>query len=181
MDIVAVLPLYISLTEGMERPDKRRLLINSVGTALGVALLFIFVGTTIFDYLGISEAEFKIGGGLILLTIAIFDLVSARGAEKRRTISTDVGIVPIGIPLIMGPASLMTLLVLKGSHGYVYTLAALIPNLMIVWLSFRYSKAITRVIGVGGAKAMGKVMYLFLSAIAVAMIKNGLSTLIKNF
>lgn len=177
MDVLGVLPLFLSITEGMSEERRRRLLNHASYTALVVGILFLFTGKAVFRFMGITVDDFRIGGGIVLLVLAVRDLIfsdeDSRNARDKS--GEDVGVVPIGIPLIMGPAVLTTLLILVDSVGYTLTITSLVLNLTILWLVFRYSAVIVRIMGAAGAKGFAKIACLFLAAIAVMMIRQGVT------
>lgn len=177
IDIFAVLPIFISLTGEMPESDRRAIIRQSTITALAVSLLFVAIGEAVFKVLGITVNDFKIAGGLILLVIAILDLI--RFSKDKRIPEDPIGVVPIGVPLIVGPAVLTTLIVLINHYGIVPTLISLIVNLLIVWVSFQKAQNIIKLIGKNGIIAISKVMALLLAAIAVMMIRLGLEGIIK--
>ncbi len=179
IDVMAVIPLYMTLTERLNDLQRRRLLNQALLTAGAVALLFLLLGNFVFRIFGITEADFKVGGGIVLLTISVLDLVTPN-SDERRGGTSEVGVVPIGIPLIIGPAALTSILVSSNSYGFWVTLLSLISNLIIVWIVFNNSKRIRRLIGDGASAAMAKVASLFLAAIAVAMIRSGIMYFINN-
>ncbi len=102
---------------------------------------------------------------------------SARGDLPR---SPQMGIVPLGSPLIMGPAAITAVLVTRESFGYLPTLASLLLNLAIVLGGFLAAPLLVRVIGNGAAAAVGKVSNLFLAAISVAMIRSGVVGIVRD-
>ncbi len=173
IDVLGVVPIYVSLTSGLDKRRKRILLAEATLTALAISVLFLFFGRVVFSFLGITENDFRVGGGIVLLVLAVSDLLFS--SERRRNPETSVGVVPIGIPLIMGPAALTTIIILVDTHGQWITMAALFVNLGIVWLVFRYSDAVIRLMGEAGSKAFAKVASLFMAAIAVMMIRVGLA------
>jgi multiple antibiotic resistance protein len=173
IDILGVIPLFLSLTEGMEERRRRVLISQATATAFGVAIVFLFAGKLIFSFIGITVNDFRIGGGIVLLVLAVRDLIFPDD-ESRNTGHTDIGVVPIGIPLIIGPAVLTTVIILVDTCGYLPTISALIVNLIIVWLAFRQSKRIRSLLSDAGAKGFAKVASLFLAAIAVMMIRVGI-------
>lgn len=108
IDVAGVLPFYVSLTKGMSRPSRNRILFQALLTAAGVSIAFLFLGKLILNVLGITVSDFKIAGGIVLLVLAVLDLVQL---EKRgRDIGPTIGVVPLGMPLIVGPAVLTTIL-----------------------------------------------------------------------
>ncbi len=171
IDVVGILPIFISLIEGIERPLKIRIIHQSVITALSISIGFIAIGKFVFSVLGIEIYDFKMAGGLLLLVFAIHDLLFAE--RGRRTITSTIGVVPLGIPLVVGPAVLTTSIVAVDAYGYIPTLVSLVVNLFIVWIVFLNSNLIYRLMGDGGSKAFAKVASLLLAAIAVMMIRRG--------
>ena len=174
VDALGMVPLFLGLTSGIAEAPKRRLVTVATLTALGISLVFLVAGKAIFAFMGITESDFKVAGGIVLLILAVMDLLFAE-PDKRRAPTREVGVVPIGIPLIMGPAALTTILVSVEVHGYLITIISLLANLLIVWLAFRHAKLMLRVMGEAGSKAFAKVASLFLAAIAVHMIRVGIA------
>jgi len=115
----------------------------------------------------------------VLLLIAILNLLFSSEGQGRSS-SNEMGVVPIGIPLIIGPAALTTIIMSVDRHGLVITLLSLVINLLLTWLIFSNSKYIVRVMGKGGTRAFGKVASLFLAAIAVMMIRVGITNTIMG-
>ncbi|MBC8042387.1 MAG: MarC family protein [Rhizobacter sp.] len=175
MDVVGTLPLFIGLTQDIPERAKRRLTLQAVLTAFAVAIVIITGGKSIFNFLGITIADFKIAGGLILLLLSIRDLIFAGDDESKKPADPEhIGVVPLGIPLIIGPAVLTTLLILADTYGLFLTIFSLVLNLVIVFFTFYFSRYIERLIGRNGARAVAKIAALFLAAIAVMMIRIGI-------
>lgn len=177
IDIFAVLPIFVSVTATMAKEKRKMVVQQSIVTALAVSLAFIAVGEVVFGILGITVNDFKIAGGLILLILAILELI--RHSEEKRRSTEMMGIVPIGVPLIVGPAVLTTLIVLIGHYGVVPSVISLVLNLVIVWLSFIKSEAIINLFGRGGIIAISKIMALLLASIAVMMIRLGIEGIVR--
>jgi multiple antibiotic resistance protein len=178
IDIFAVLPVFFSLTHGLPAAEHEKAIKESVITALFVSIAFMAMGKAIFRILGITDNDFKIAGGLVLLVFAVLDLV--RRDEGNRMAGTKLGIVPIGVPLIVGPAVLTTLLVLVARFGIAATVLALLLNLFIVWFSFEKAPLIIKVLGGGGIMAVSKIMALLLASIAVMMVRMGIENIIAK-
>jgi multiple antibiotic resistance protein len=169
---LGILPIFASLTTEMAEPEQKRVIHQSLFTAFLISIGFLVVGKTIFALLGISVSDFQIAGGILLFIISIIDLIFP---ERTRTFPKEtLGIVPIGIPLIVGPAVLTLLLILIHTYGYVSTLLCLILNLLVVWLVFGRSHWIMGLLKEGGAKGVGKVSSLLLAAFAMMMIRIGI-------
>jgi multiple antibiotic resistance protein len=178
INVFLLLPIFISMTEELSRAKKRAVVRESILTALIVSLLFIALGEVIFRILGITADDFKIGGGLVLLVFAILDLIKS-GEERRKPVG-KMGVVPIGVPLIVGPAVLTTILVLVDHYGIIPTIISLMINLFIVWISLIKAERIINIFGKGGIIGISKVMALLLASIAIMMIRLGVENIIKH-
>jgi len=178
IDVFGVLPLFVSLTEDIEDKQRKRLVIEATLTAFVISLLFLVTGKLLFSFLGITESDFRVGGGIVLLVLAVNDLLFVM--ERKRDLEGSVGVVPIGIPLIMGPAALTTIIILVDSYGYGWTVASLLVNMLIVWIVFAQAQRIHRLIGRAGSRAVAKVAALFLAGIAVMMIRSGIATMLQR-
>ncbi len=171
-DVLGILPLFVSFTSEMTRLERRRVLRQSTLTAFLVSIGFLVAGKFVFSLLGILVSDFKIAGGVLLFIIAIVELIFP---ERTRTFPKEtIGVVPIGIPLIVGPAVLTLLLVIVDTYGYIPTILCLILNLLIVWFVFSQSHWIMQILKEGGAKGIGKVSSLLLAAFAMMMIRLGI-------
>jgi len=178
MNAFMLIPIFISMTKEMTHPKKQKVIRDSILTALIVSLTFTALGEAIFRILGITGDDFRIAGGLLLLIIAIMELT--RHAEERIKPDIKMGVVPIGVPLIVGPAVLTNILILMDLYGIIPTVIALLINLFIVWISLRNADRIIKVFGKGGITGISKVMALLLAAIAVMMIRLGIENIIKR-
>jgi multiple antibiotic resistance protein len=172
VDAPGVLPLYIGLTEDMDPAARRRVLKQSLVTAFAVAVGFVFFGKTIFTLMGITVEDFEVAGGLLLFVIAAMDLVTE--SKYTRRVPETVGAVPLGTPLIIGPATLTMALMLSGVYGLWETLAAVVTNILLAGLIFLSADGLTRLLGPAGSRALSKVASLILAAIAVMMVRKGL-------
>lgn len=178
IDPLGVMPIFLGLTQGMMRKDRQRVLFQSVLTALLISLIFLLAGPEIFRFLGIQLADFQIAGGILLLIIAIMDLVNPL-KEQRQPVKS-IGIVPIGIPLIIGPAALTALMMLANQFLFYWVTAALLLNLGIVTFCLYYAGHVESYVGINGMKAFSKIISLFLAAIAVMFIRVGLQTILQR-
>jgi len=178
IDVFVVLPIFISMTEDMPKTKRKLIIRDSILTALIVSLVFVAMGEAIFRILGITADDFKIAGGLVLLVFAVLDLI--KHSEERRRPTGKLGVVPIGVPLIVGPAVLTTLLVLVDHYGVLSTIISLVLNMIVVWLSFINAQRIVNLFGKGGITAISKVMALLLASIAIMMIRLGIENILAG-
>ncbi len=179
MDAIGILPMYMGFTENLKKREKQRIVTQSIITAFLIGILFLFLGQWIFKVLGVMVSDFKIAGGLVLLTISLRDLLQY---EKSHKLSPDtMGAVPIGTPLVVGPAVLTTIIILLDLHGMRLTILSFLVNLLIVWVTFLYANSISKFLGKAGSKAVSKIAHLLLAAIAVMMMRKGLVDTIAYF
>lgn len=174
MEPVGIMPVYLSMTRQMAPHERRAVLFYSVVTAAAITIAFLVVGKAVFFVLGITIKDFQIAGGLILLSIAISDIVQTARGIPDIIPTTGIGIVPIGTPMIAGPAALTTLLMISDLYGFTVTLAALVTNLIIIWFVFIWADTVVEYTGESGARGISKVVSLLLAAIAVMMIRKGI-------
>ena len=173
IDIGGLLPIYVTMVQDFSEKQRKRIVIHSLTTAFLVSITFIVLGNAIFRMLYIEVADFQIAGGLVLLVLGITDLISE--PKHRRQPPETMGIVPLGVPLIVGPAVLSITLLLLQQYGLLYAVAALIINFVLVGIAFTYSTLLVRIFGRGGSMAISKIFTLLLVAIAVRMIRSGIS------
>lgn len=177
MNAFMLLPIFISMTKDMTKPKRQKVIGDSILTAVIVSLTFTALGEAIFKILGITADDFKIAGGLLLIVLAFMDLT--QHIEERMKPDVKMGVVPIGVPLIVGPAVLTNILLLVDHYGVIPTVISLMLNLFIVWISLMNAERIIKVVGKGGIIGISKVMALLLAAIAIMMIRLGVENIIK--
>lgn len=173
VDAIGVLPAFLALSQGMEPRQVRRAIFHSVTTATAVALAFLALGTAILDLLGITVADFMVAGGILLFILAMGDLL-ANDKLQRQVDADSLGAVPLGVPLITGPAVLTTSMLLLNQYGAGWTAAAIVANILIAGIVFRFAGSIGRVLGRVGEKIVSKIAMLLLAAIAVMMVRKGI-------
>ena len=178
MDAIGTLPVYLGLTEGLGRKVQRRVVWHSVLTALVVSLVFLVAGEALLKLLNVTDADFMIAGGSLLFAISLGELLSGE-ARQRLAESETLGVVPLGVPLIIGPAVLTTLLLLAQQYGRTLTALAAVANIMLLWGAFLGGQAIDRVLGRAGMRAISKIASLLLAAIAVRMIRQGVMVFLR--
>jgi multiple antibiotic resistance protein len=176
VDAIGNIPVFISLIEGLSKKQIHKIVIDSLITATLVAILFMFIGKGILRFIGITISDFQVAGGALLFILSVRLLLP--GAKKEIALSgkdTDIGVFPLGTPLITGPAVLTTTLMMRDSFGIAATFASLILNMLICWITLAKSDAIIKLIGTGGTRAISKIMYILLAAIGVMMIRLGIT------
>ncbi|MBI4651142.1 MarC family protein [Candidatus Desantisbacteria bacterium] len=177
VDSVGILPVFVSLTQGLHKNEKLKIIFQSMITAGCLAIGFIFLGKTVFKLLGITICDFMVAGGAILFCISIVDIMVP--GKSKRIPNRELGAVPLGTPLIVGPAVLTTSLIMLGEHGLYLTLAAVITNIFLTGIILSLSNILVKILGESGVKALSKIAHLFLAAIAVMMIRKGIVLVIS--
>ena len=171
IDAVGLVAMFMGLAGDAPREQRHKQGFIAILTALCISVGFIFLGKIIFTALGITVADFQVAGGLILLGLAGRELLNVAPATREAT--DDFGVVPLGMPLIAGPALLTALLVLVDTVGLVFTIAALLVNLALVVIAFWNADFVARWMGRQGLRGVSKIVALLLAAIAVSLIRRG--------
>ena len=171
IDAVGLVAMFMGLAGDAPREQRQRQGFVAIFTALCVSVGFIFLGKIIFTALGITVADFQVAGGLILLGLAGRELLNVAPASREAT--DDFGVVPLGMPLIAGPALLTALLILVDTVGLLFTIAALLVNLALVVVAFWNADLVARWMGRQGLRGVSKIVALLLAAIAVSLIRRG--------
>ncbi len=180
IDPIGNVPLYLGLTENYPLSQKRILIRHAVLTALLIGVIFGSMGHYLLGFIGITPSDFQIGGGILLLILSIREMFGDSTARKADGIPTDklIGVVPLGIPLIAGPAMMTTLLILHDITTIQMIALALGANLVIAYLILYFADGIVAKVGVTATKAVAKVVAIFLAAIAVMMIRRGVMSIL---
>jgi multiple antibiotic resistance protein len=179
MDAVGNLPIFLALTQEIELKHRRHAVNLATLTGLGVGLGFVAIGKAIFLLLGIEVADFLVAGGIILLILAVRYLITGKIVETKDSPASEmVGVVPLGTPLVVGPAVLTTLLLLIDQYFVAIVVLSFVLNLAIQWLLFRQADRIVNFLGRTGVNATSKIVMLLLAAIAVKMIRQGVLTIL---
>jgi multiple antibiotic resistance protein len=170
IDAIGLIAIVLGLGANTSVENRRHQSLLGILTALCVATGFIFLGKLIFAALGITVSDFQVAGGLILLVLAVRELV---GTHQERGGGEDFGVVPLGMPLIAGPALLTSLLILIDTVGIFLTILSLIVNLGLVAIGLCNADRFTRWLGRQGLRGVSKLIALLLAAIAVSLIRRG--------
>jgi multiple antibiotic resistance protein len=178
VDAIGVLPMFMNLTREIEDRDIPKVIYQSVVTAIVVAFLFLLAGRALLNLLGITVSDFMIAGGILLFVISISDIISTEKAIMHID-PESLGAVPIGVPLITGPAVLTTSIILLDAHGFILTGIAIFINVLIAGIVFFFSKFIHGLLGKAGSKTFSKIASLLLASIAVMIVRKGIITLLS--
>ncbi len=168
---------FIALTQGFTKKQRGNVVRVSIVTASLAVIVFLFVGKGVFVTLGISVPDFLVAGGILLLVLAILIML---GFERiGHWPKEEVGMVPLGTPLIAGPAVLTTVLILLDAHGILPTVLSLLLNMALMGWMFAKADLIVQKLGVGGTRAVSRIIGLLLAAIAVMMMRRGIVEIVQ--
>jgi len=185
VDPIAAVPTFLAMTEGSDRPRRRHMAVRAAWTCFVVLLTFSMAGTLIFKLFGITLAAFKIAGGLILGSIGLEMLRARRSATKETPGETeegaekeDVGIIPMGVPMLAGPGAISSVMVLMTQnqdwpHALII-LAAIGASSAISYVVLAAADRVSSYLHQTGIRILTRMMGLLLTAIAVQFILNGL-------
>jgi multiple antibiotic resistance protein len=179
VDAIGILPMFMGLTEGLDQAQMRRVVRQSVVVAMAVALTFLAIGKGILSLLGVTIDDFMIAGGAVLFIIAVNDLLTFE--KKQRVVDPDsLGAMPLGVPLIVGPAVLTTSLILVGEYGAPLTVLSIVTNVLIAGVVLYLAQPINRLLGSAGSKTISKLASLLIAAIAVMFVRRGVMAFITG-
>ncbi|KYH40102.1 MAG: hypothetical protein AYL33_006610 [Candidatus Bathyarchaeota archaeon B63] len=177
VDPLGNIPIFISLTREMPKERRRRTFRTATITGVILLLSFALVGRQIFMLFGISLQGFMIAGGILLLLISVKILITGRWEESEMA-PESIGIVPIAIPLLVGPGAITTTILNIEMFSVPVTVISVLVVFLIVWVTLRFIDPIHRLLGRSGSLVIARVMALLIAAIAVEYILRGIQELI---
>lgn len=181
LDPIGLVPFFVSMTRGMDQKLRRGVANRAVLTSMVLLLVFAYLGEVILGLLGITIYDFEIAGGALLLVFAIRDALSNEPlgvteseAVAQRSAAEHAAIIPIAVPLLAGPGSLTTsILLANGNYGYFIAGAAILVDSFLALVALRFSDRLDKVVGESGLMIIGKVLDILMTAIAVSYLVRG--------
>ncbi|MGH9703211.1 MAG: MarC family protein [Candidatus Acidiferrales bacterium] len=188
VDPFAVIPTFLAMTNDVDAGERRRMARKSGWTCLIVLSGFAVAGSLIFRMFGITLPAFKIAGGLILLHIGL-DMLQARRSSQNETpgdaaegaAKEDASIIPLGIPMLAGPGTISTVMVLIAEshtwweHAIIY--GSIVLSSVISYVILAGADRVRGFLGETGIRILMRLMGLLLTALAVQFVLNGLTDL----
>lgn len=185
MNPIGAVPPMVALTDGYSIKDRLSTIKKAILMAGGMIFGFVALGEYIFHGLGITINDFKVAGGILLFKVA-FDMLQGKISNTKLSKEEgdegkereDVGIVPIGTPLLAGPGSITTAILLDAKADtfqlkFVFVLA-LIILFLLSYVILYFASSIGRRLGKTGTTVISRVMGLLLASIAIALIASGI-------
>ena len=177
VDPFAATPAFLAMTVGYEHSRRKQMARRAALTCAVILSLFATVGKYLFRVFGITLPAFKLAGGLLLLLVAL-DMLQARRSRTRETpeeqsdacATEDVGIIPMGIPMLAGPGSISTVMVLVGQapswRDAIPVLVGIVFTSAVAYLVLAGAARVETVLGEIGIRVLTRLMGLMLTAIA---------------
>jgi multiple antibiotic resistance protein len=199
IDPAGTLPVFLAITDRYPESQRRRVALRAATVAAATGVLFVFLGQATLRFLGVRFEDFQIAGGILLAILAIIDLLIP-GKPAVDSVSLDpadrVGIVPLAVPLIVGPATMTTSLLLVNTYSKAYNdhfgapwgqffvaamvCVALLINVGVLLLAMWHSGRITALVGRNTMAVVNKIVMILLAAIAVSLVRQGVVGIIRN-
>lgn len=173
LDPLLSVPIFAAMTKGQTIKEIHRQAFIAVAVAGGLMYLFLIFNTTIFAILGLSLPAFQIAGGIILFLLGLQEALGIEIGRSRGHATSPAGVV-IGTPLLCGPGTITTVMLLSKDYGILIPFIAISLSLIATWLILYYAEGIQRILGDVVTDIMGKVLGMLVTAIAVKIIASGI-------
>jgi multiple antibiotic resistance protein len=185
VDPFAAVPSFLAMTERDTAASRRAMARRGAWTCAVTLTLFALGGSLIFTLFGITLAAFKIAGG-VLIGLNAIDMVQARRSQQQETpveraegtLKEDIGIIPLGLPMLAGPGAISTVMVLAGQSSTILTTLAVYGAIaltaVVSYLTLATATIVERRLGLTGMRILTRLMGLVLCAIAVQFIVDGI-------
>jgi multiple antibiotic resistance protein len=173
LDPLLSVPIFAAMTKGQTAAEIHRQAFIAVAVAGGLMYLFLVFNTTIFSILGLNFPAFQIAGGMILFLLGIQEALGIEIGHCKEHAKTAAGVV-IGTPLLCGPGTITTVMLLSKDYGLLIPFIAITLSLVATWLILYYAEIIQRILGDVITDIMGKVLGMLVAAIAVKIIASGI-------
>ena len=190
---IGIVPIFIAITEGYTKKERDVIALKSVIFSFFILVLFGIIGDVIFKFYDITIHGFRIAGGILLLKIS-FDMIESKRSrtkttpkeEKEAEEKNEIAYTPLGIPLIAGPGSIASIMILSSesavdNNDKILLLTALVLVLFITFITFKLSKILSKRFGKLGLRIMQRIMGLILMVISIEFILKGIKDSIQNW
>lgn len=173
-DSVGNLPFFMGMTEGSSPEERRNVFNTALITGLVLLLVFGFAGSLILRLFGLTMEDLKIAGGILLLFISTEVLIRGKMTYEHKE---DVGVVPLGCPLLVGPGAITTMLMFLKVYNIYAVFTGLAICFVLIWLVLFFSEFIYRIVGRNGALIITKIAAIIMASLAVKFIRDGIQVL----
>ncbi|WP_371224051.1 MarC family protein [Roseovarius sp. 2305UL8-3] len=185
IDPIGMTPLFVALTQGIEERRRRLIALRACVTAALILIAFAAFGEAVLGFIGISMPAFRIAGGILLFLTAL-DMLFERRTKRRKATSDeaeeeegdDPSIFPLAIPLIAGPGSIASVILLAGQRpgieGLAWVIGVMLAVVALVLLLFMTAGVLERLLGKTGINVITRLFGMLLAALAVQFVLDGL-------
>ncbi len=182
IDPIGLAPLFVALTQGETAQSRRTIALRACLTGIGILTLFAFLGEAVLAFVGISMAAFRVAGGMLLFLTAL-DMLFERRTKRREGQAEeeerpDPSVFLLAIPLIAGPGSIASVILLAGQApgigGMVATLGVATVVLITVFALFLTAGLLERLLGRTGINVVTRLLGMLLAALSVQFVLDGL-------
>lgn len=177
---ISVIPTFLSLTDDLNVSERHRIVRNSSLAVMVIAVALALGGSYLLSFFHVSISSLQVGGGVLLMAIAI-EMLGGLPRTKSLESHSEVAIVPIATPLLVGPGTMTTIIVLSG----ISSLPALLISIFIVtvatYVLLRYSEILVKILGRNGIRALGRFMTIIIAAFAAQLIYSGITEWLRSW
>lgn len=184
IDPIGLTPVFVALTQGIDTGQRRAIGLRACLVAAGILTLFGLAGEAVLNFVGISMPAFRIAGGLLLFLTALDMLFDRRGPRRsgQEARADDPSVFPLAIPLIAGPGSIATMILLTTTANADWAWIAAIHGVMftvlgLTCLFFQAASPIERALGPVGINVVTRLLGMLLAALSVQFVLDGLGDL----
>ncbi len=193
LDPIGLVPIFLSLTTGMSKAERRQTAAWAVGLAAFIMIGFALGGRVLLEQLGISLPAFRIAGGLMLFYTA-FEMVFGGQHARRQSVAEDVtpalrtrsvAAFPLAIPLLAGPGAITAIILLSGTGGHVTPgllplIAVILLACAVVFSVFLIAEPVDKLLGETGKVVLTRLLGVLLAALAVQFIVDGVVEVLRE-
>ena len=170
--------IYLSLTEGMAREEKRKIVSKAMKISFFVLAFFAIAGQLVFQFFDITISAFQIAGGILLVDVALRMLHPRKGEYTREELE-DIAVVPLAFPLTAGPGSITTVMLLMSQASapveWPFVFVAILVSVLLSYVGMTYADRLVSRLGTEGLHVVTKIMAIVVLAIAVQFLINGVT------
>ena len=174
---IGKVPIFITLTEKMEKRNKKLVSKNAIITTAVLLTVFAVAGIQLLSIFGITIFSFMIAGGILLFIISIEFLTHGEWRYSSSSTSGDSGIVPLAFPLLAGPGAITTVIISLQAYGGIVSIISIVLVVSVTYLVLQLGNPLLRILGRRGSLVTTRVFAIFLAAIAVQYVVEGLKQL----
>jgi len=173
LDPLLSVPVFAAMTKGQTAAEIHRQAFIAIAVAGGLMYMFLIFNSAIFTILGLNLPAFQIAGGIILFLLGLQEALGIELGRSKGPATSAAGVI-IGTPLLCGPGTITTVMLLSKEYGLLIPFAAITLSLLATWIILYYAETIQRVLGNVVTDIMGKVLGMLVAAIAVRIIASGI-------